>query len=84
MLIFMVTRQKKVSDFQSCLTFFFTQPCIFVIYLCFVLGIFMYGNHFDNIVDNIECMIYPKLMSINNQNFHYTSCNFSEHNMYSK
>lgn len=47
-------------------------------------GIFMYGNNFDNIVDNIECMVYPTLMTINNQNFHYTSCNFSKHNMYSK
>lgn len=44
----------------------------------------MYGNHFENIIDNIECMAYPKLMSINNQNFHYASCNFSERNMYSK
>lgn len=44
----------------------------------------MYGNNFDNIVDNIECMVYPTLMTINNQNFHYTSCNFSKHNMYSK
>ncbi|VVC44703.1 Hypothetical protein CINCED_3A021105 [Cinara cedri] len=47
-------------------------------------GIFMYGNHFENITDNIECMIYPKLMSINNQHFHFTSCNFSERNMYTK
>ncbi|XP_050539275.1 cytosolic carboxypeptidase-like protein 5 [Daktulosphaira vitifoliae] len=47
-------------------------------------GIFMYGNHFDSIIDNIECRLYPKLMSINNQNFHFSSCNFSERNMYSK
>ncbi|XP_050422743.1 cytosolic carboxypeptidase-like protein 5 [Adelges cooleyi] len=47
-------------------------------------GIFMYGNNFDNILNNVECMVYPKLMSINNQHFHYTSCNFSERNMYSK
>lgn len=59
---------------------------IFKIYICgvYYIGIFMYGNHFDNIIDNIECMVYPKLMSINNQNFHFTSCNFSERNMYSK
>ncbi|XP_025409754.1 cytosolic carboxypeptidase-like protein 5 isoform X2 [Sipha flava] len=77
---------------QSCTADFFTNKGLdsgLYLYVDFhghasKKGIFMYGNHFDNIVDNIECMVYPKLMSINNQNFHYTSCNFSEHNMYSK
>ncbi|KAG8036661.1 hypothetical protein G9C98_003983 [Cotesia typhae] len=45
-------------------------------------GIFMYGNYFDDPDDTIMCMLLPKLMSINNANFHFTSCNFTEKNMY--
>lgn len=45
-------------------------------------GIFMYGNHFDDLDSNVECMLLPKLMSINNHNFHFTACNFTERNMY--
>ncbi|XP_018570868.1 cytosolic carboxypeptidase-like protein 5 isoform X2 [Anoplophora glabripennis] len=45
-------------------------------------GIFMYGNHFDDMERNVECMLLPKLMSINNHNFHFNACNFTERNMY--
>lgn len=45
-------------------------------------GIFMYGNHFDDMEQLVECMLLPKLMSINSQNFHFTACNFTERNMY--
>ncbi|XP_054003401.1 cytosolic carboxypeptidase-like protein 5 isoform X1 [Hylaeus anthracinus] len=45
-------------------------------------GVFMYGNYFENPEDTITCMLLPKLMSINNPNFHFTSCNFTERNMY--
>lgn len=45
-------------------------------------GIFMYGNHFEDLNSNIECMLLPKLMSLNNQNFHFNACNFTERNMY--
>lgn len=45
-------------------------------------GIFMYGNHFEDIECNVECMLLPKIMSINNHNFHFTACNFTERNMY--
>ncbi|XP_031845002.2 cytosolic carboxypeptidase-like protein 5 isoform X2 [Nomia melanderi] len=45
-------------------------------------GVFMYGNYFDTAEDTISCMLLPKLMSINNPNFHFTSCNFTERNMY--
>ncbi|CAK9795253.1 Cytosolic carboxypeptidase-like protein 5 [Anthophora quadrimaculata] len=45
-------------------------------------GVFMYGNYFDNVEDTIMCMLLPKLMSINNPNFHFSSCNFTERNMY--
>jgi cytosolic carboxypeptidase protein 5 len=42
----------------------------------------MYGNHFENIEDSIETFLMPKIMSLNNANFHFTSCNFSKRNMY--
>ncbi|XP_050447124.1 cytosolic carboxypeptidase-like protein 5 isoform X1 [Cataglyphis hispanica] len=45
-------------------------------------GVFMYGNHFADPEDTIACMLLPKLMSINNPNFHFTSCSFAERNMY--
>nr|XP_023019073.1 cytosolic carboxypeptidase-like protein 5 [Leptinotarsa decemlineata] len=45
-------------------------------------GIFLYGNHFEDIERNVECMLLPKLMSINNHNFHFNACNFTERNMY--
>ncbi|KAG5898456.1 hypothetical protein JTB14_015465 [Gonioctena quinquepunctata] len=45
-------------------------------------GIFLYGNHFEDLDRNIECMLLPKLMSINNHNFHFNACNFTERNMY--
>ncbi|KAL6442140.1 hypothetical protein ACFW04_002441 [Cataglyphis niger] len=45
-------------------------------------GVFMYGNHFADPEDTITCMLLPKLMSINNPNFHFTSCSFAERNMY--
>ncbi len=50
----------------------------------FFAGIFMYGNHFDNINDKVECLLLPKLLSLNNPHFHYNQCNFSKRNMYSK
>ncbi|XP_058464870.1 uncharacterized protein LOC131438701 isoform X3 [Malaya genurostris] len=47
-------------------------------------GVFMYGNHLPNTVEAVECMLLPRLMSINSQHFHYDACNFSERNMYYK
>lgn len=47
-------------------------------------GIFMYGNHFKDQTSNVECMLLPKIMSINNSNFHFFACNFTERNMYLK
>lgn len=45
-------------------------------------GVFMYGNHFSNSAEAVECMLLPRLMSINCHHFHYDACNFSERNMY--
>ncbi|KAK9505199.1 hypothetical protein O3M35_009303 [Rhynocoris fuscipes] len=47
-------------------------------------GIFMYGNHFKDILSNVECRLLPKLISLNSPHFHYESCNFSEKNMYTR
>ncbi|XP_019872750.1 cytosolic carboxypeptidase-like protein 5 [Aethina tumida] len=47
-------------------------------------GIFMYGNYFEEVEKSVECMLLPKLMSLNNHNFHFNSCNFSERNMFLK
>lgn len=48
----------------------------------FVSGIFMYGNHFQNTADKIECMLLAKIMSINSPHFHFHACNFTERIMY--
>lgn len=45
-------------------------------------GIFMYGNYFEDLEDSIECMLLPKIMSLNSPNFHFTACNFTERIMY--
>lgn len=45
-------------------------------------GIFMYGNHLPNVSEAVECMLLPRLMSINCQHFHFDACVFSEKNMY--
>ncbi|KAH9646002.1 hypothetical protein HF086_008810 [Spodoptera exigua] len=47
-------------------------------------GIFMYGNHFDDLESCVECMLLPRIMSMNNLHFHFSSCNFTERNMYLK
>ncbi|XP_053603263.1 cytosolic carboxypeptidase-like protein 5 isoform X2 [Plodia interpunctella] len=47
-------------------------------------GIFMYGNHFDDLESSVECMLLPRIMSLNNLHFHFSSCNFTERNMYLK
>ncbi|XP_063823990.1 cytosolic carboxypeptidase-like protein 5 isoform X1 [Ostrinia nubilalis] len=47
-------------------------------------GIFMYGNHFEDVDSSVECMLLPRIMSLNNLHFHFSSCNFTERNMYLK
>ncbi|KAL1505914.1 hypothetical protein ABEB36_005363 [Hypothenemus hampei] len=47
-------------------------------------GIFMYGNHFDDLERRVECMLLPKLLGLNNHHFHFQGCNFTERNMYLK
>ena len=47
-------------------------------------GCFMYGNYFENEESYVECMLFPKLISINSSHFDFTACNFTEKNMYSR
>jgi len=47
-------------------------------------GIFMYGNHFDEVETKVSALLYPKLMSINSANFDFPACNFTARNMFLK
>ncbi|KAM9382262.1 LOW QUALITY PROTEIN: cytosolic carboxypeptidase-like protein 5 [Phaethornis superciliosus] len=47
-------------------------------------GCFMYGNSFSDENDQVENMLFPKLISLNSPHFDFTSCNFSEKNMYAR
>ncbi|KAM6085732.1 cytosolic carboxypeptidase-like protein 5 isoform 1-T1 [Theristicus caerulescens] len=47
-------------------------------------GCFMYGNCFSDENDQVENMLFPKLISLNSPHFDFTGCNFSEKNMYAK
>lgn len=47
-------------------------------------GIFMYGNHFEDVETKVDALLYPKLMSINSANFDFPACNFTQRNMYMK
>ena len=44
-------------------------------------GCFIYANHMESFDDQIETLLFPKLMSINSQNFDFEACNFSLKNM---
>lgn len=45
-------------------------------------GVFMYGNHMAHPMQAVECLLLPRLMSMNSHHFHFDACNFSERNMY--
>ena len=45
-------------------------------------GCFMYGNHFDNKENQVECMLLPKLVSLNSAHFDFGHSVFSKRNMY--
>ncbi|XP_068135969.1 cytosolic carboxypeptidase-like protein 5 [Hyperolius riggenbachi] len=47
-------------------------------------GCFMYGNYFTEENDQVENLLYPKLISLNSAHFDFMGCNFSEKNMYAK
>ena len=47
-------------------------------------GCFMYGNYFEDEESYVQCLLFPKLISINSSHFDFTACNFTEKNMYSR
>ncbi|NXK89197.1 CBPC5 protein, partial [Formicarius rufipectus] len=47
-------------------------------------GCFMYGNSFSDENDQVENMLFPKLISLNSPYFDFMGCNFSEKNMYAR
>jgi hypothetical protein len=47
-------------------------------------GCFMYGNHFDDIEEQMQNILLPKLVSLNSAHFDFKACNFSVKNMYTK
>lgn len=47
-------------------------------------GCFMYGNHIEEEEKYVQCLLFPKLISLNSAHFDFTACNFSEKNMYSR
>lgn len=38
----------------------------------------MYGNHFPDVNTQAECLLLPRIMSINSPNFDFAACNFTE------
>ncbi|XP_078506184.1 cytosolic carboxypeptidase-like protein 5 isoform X3 [Lissotriton helveticus] len=47
-------------------------------------GCFMYGNNFTEEMDQVENLLFPKLVALNSAHFDFMACNFSEKNMYAK
>ncbi|XP_051780968.1 cytosolic carboxypeptidase-like protein 5 isoform X2 [Erpetoichthys calabaricus] len=47
-------------------------------------GCFMYGNNLPEENEQVENLLYPKLISMNSAHFDFLGCNFSEKNMYAK
>ncbi|KAB5542077.1 hypothetical protein PHYPO_G00087300 [Pangasianodon hypophthalmus] len=47
-------------------------------------GCFMYGNNLPDENQQVENLMYPKLISLNCAHFDFLGCNFSEKNMYAR
>lgn len=45
-------------------------------------GCFIYGNYFKNEAEQVENMLFPKVMSLNSPHLDFDHCVFSEKNMY--
>ena len=47
-------------------------------------GCFIYANHFEKDEDQVQALLFPKLMSLNSPHFDFEACNFSLKNMQHK